>query len=113
MTPAEPEKKPQAAVTTAEAAATKNPYLTLSTLKLSVLPNGLDKLRCLTNLDISNNPITSIPEDALPHSLVELIITGCVAQPVLCKGYAARRAPATPAAVRGPRRGRPEVGQCL
>ncbi|PNW75080.1 hypothetical protein CHLRE_12g497450v5 [Chlamydomonas reinhardtii] len=77
MTPAEPEKKPQAAVTTAEAAATKNPYLTLSTLKLSVLPNGLDKLRCLTNLDISNNPITSIPEDALPHSLVELIITGC------------------------------------
>ncbi|KAG2445698.1 hypothetical protein HXX76_000305 [Chlamydomonas incerta] len=77
MTPAEPEKKPQAAVTTAEAAATKNPYLTLSSMKLAALPNGLEKLRTLTNLDISNNAITSIPENALPHSLVELTVTGC------------------------------------
>ncbi|KAG2451349.1 hypothetical protein HYH02_003953 [Chlamydomonas schloesseri] len=77
MTPAEPEKKPQAAATMAEAAATKNPYLTMSTLKLSAMPNGIEKLRSLTNLDISNNPITSIPENALPLSLVELTVTGC------------------------------------
>ncbi|GFR43570.1 hypothetical protein Agub_g4665 [Astrephomene gubernaculifera] len=78
-TPAvEPERKrPAAATTTAEAKANKAPYLCLSSLKLIQIPEDVSQLKSLTNLDLSNNHISSIPEKCLPSSLVELTLTGC------------------------------------
>ncbi|GLI58925.1 hypothetical protein VaNZ11_000710 [Volvox africanus] len=65
------------ATTTAQAKATKAQFLCLSSLKLTELPEGLDTLKSLTSLDLSNNHVASIPTKGLPDSLVELTITGC------------------------------------
>ncbi|KXZ43336.1 hypothetical protein GPECTOR_94g658 [Gonium pectorale] len=74
----EPDRnKLEAATTTAEAKAKKSPFLCLSSLKISQLPDGLGKLNSLINLDVSNNKIEAIPEGSLPTSLVELTLTGC------------------------------------
>ncbi|PNH10878.1 hypothetical protein TSOC_002372 [Tetrabaena socialis] len=78
LTPVEVEKnKPVPAVTTGEAKASKNPYLCLSTMKLTELPSGVAQLAALTHLDISNNAIACLPEGCLPPGLVELTLTGC------------------------------------
>ncbi|GLC44062.1 hypothetical protein PLESTB_000933400 [Pleodorina starrii] len=71
------EGRPGVATTTAQAKTTKAPFLCLSSLKLTQFPEGLNALKNLTNLDVSNNGIASIPEKGLPPSLVELTITGC------------------------------------